>query len=124
MNSKDDYIKYKLEKADRALNDAVVLMNDKSYESAVSKLYYAVSALLIKKNLNPKTHKGVKALFHKEFIFSQQIDAKYSDFYDMLLAKRFEVDYENFAFVNIHEIPSQLKRAEELITLIKEKLQE
>lgn len=59
--------------------------------------------MLIKRNLNPKTHKSVQSLFNKEFIFTKEIDAKYSDFYSMLLAKRFEVDYENFAFVNIPE---------------------
>jgi len=41
MSTKDDYVKYKLEKSERALKDAEILMNDKSFESVVSKLYYA-----------------------------------------------------------------------------------
>jgi len=72
--------------------------------------------------LNPKTHKGVKSLFHKEFILTNQIDPKFSDFYTMLLAKRSEVDYENFAFVNVSEIPAQFQKTKELIEIIKEKI--
>lgn len=41
MNSRKDYIKYKLERADKAVSDAELLMNNESYESAVAKLYYA-----------------------------------------------------------------------------------
>ncbi len=73
--------------------------------------------------MNPKTHSGVKSLFHKEFIFTGIIDKSFAELFDVLLAKRFEADYEAFAFINEEKIPSQLKQTQELIEIIKEKLQ-
>lgn len=127
MKSRSDYITYKLDKADESICAAKVLLNSKLYADALSKIYYAafhaISALLIDKNLNPKTHSGVKSLFHKEFIFTGLIDKSYAELYDTLLAKRFEADYEAFAFIDEERIPLQLEQAEKLIGLIKEKLQ-
>ena len=106
---------------------ATVLLNSQLYADALTKIYYAafhaISALLIDKNLNPKTHSGVKSLFHKEFIFTGEIDKSYAELYDTLLAKRFEADYEAFAFINEENIPSQLQQTQALIELIKDKLQ-
>lgn len=127
MKSKNDYIAYKLKKADESLHAAKILLENHLYADALGKIYYAafhaISALLIDKNLNPKTHTGVKSLFHKEFIFTGVIDKSYAELYDTLLAKRFEADYEAFAFINEDKIPSQLEQTQLLIDNIKEKLQ-
>jgi uncharacterized protein (UPF0332 family) len=127
MKSRIDYITYKLQKADESMRAATVLLNSQLYADALTKIYYAafhaISALLIDKNLNPKTHSGVKSLFHKEFIFTGEIDKSYAELYDTLLAKRFEADYEAFAFINEENIPSQLQQTQALIELIKDKLQ-
>jgi hypothetical protein len=40
-----------------------------------------------------------------------------------LLSKRLEADYEAFAFINEEKIPSQLEQTQQLIEIIKEKLQ-
>ncbi len=127
MKSKSDYITYKLKKADESLHAAQVLPDNKLYADALTKIYYAafhaISALLIEKELNPKTHTGVKSLFHKEFIFTGIIDKSFAELFDVLLAKRFEADYEVFAFINEEKIPSQLEQTQQLIKIIKEKFQ-
>lgn len=126
MKTKEDYIRYKLKKSGEALNEAEVLIANNFYDAAVSRLYYslfyAVSALLINMDLNPKTHAGVKSLFQKEFIHTGKFDKKYSDFYTLLMAKRFEVDYENFSFVDKEQIPGYINETKSLINLIKKEL--
>ena len=126
MKSKTDYIAYKLKKADQSLHAANVLLENQLYADALTKIYYAafhaVSALLIQKDLNPKTHSGVKSLFHKEFIFTGIINKSFAELFDTLLAKRFEADYEAFAFINEEKIPLQLQQTQQLIDIIKEKL--
>lgn len=126
MKSKADYIAYKLRKADESIHAAKVLLGNQLYADALSKIYYAafhaIGALLIQKDLNPKTHSGVKSLFHKEFIFTGIIDKNFAELFDTLLAKRFEADYEAFAFINEEKIPFQLQQTQELIDIIKEKL--
>ena len=127
MTTKRDNITYKLEKADESLRAAEMLMANKFYADAVSKIYYAVfygvNAWLNQKNLNPKTHTGVKALFHKEFVYTGVVSKEQADLFDTLQAKRFEADYEDFPFINEETIPYQLDEAKKLIVLIKNRIQ-
>jgi len=61
-----DYIVCKMQKANLALKEAKLLFENEMYDTSPSRLYYslfyAASALLISKNLNPKTHSGIKSL--------------------------------------------------------------
>lgn len=126
MKTKDEYIKFKLQRSGEALNEAEILIANNFYDAAVSRLYYsafyAISALLINMDLNPKTHQGVKSLFHKEFIFTGKIDKKFSDFYALIMAKRFEVDYENFSYVDKEQLPYYIAQTKELVESIKKLL--
>lgn len=126
MKTKEDYIRFKILKSEEALKQAELLLVNDFYEAAMSKLYYAafyaISALLINRDLNPKTHLGAKSLFHKEFIHTGEIDKSYSDFYTMLMAKRFEVDYEYFSYINKEKVPYYLEETKKLINIVKQKL--
>lgn len=63
MNRKDETIRLKLLKSQSLLAEVAVLMAHKFYVSAISRLYYscfhATKALLLTKDLLPKTHSGV-----------------------------------------------------------------
>ena len=124
MTEKIDYIKYKLQRADDAIRSAEVLLKENLWLDTLSKIYYAafygVSALLIDMKLNPKTHGGAKALFHKEFVSTGLIDLKFGKLYDMLLAKRFEADYENFAMIDENEVPEYLQEVKKFLGTAKE----
>ena len=126
MSTNEEYIKYKIEKANEAIAVAKLLTLNKYFADALAKCYYAafyaVSAALINKELNPKTHSGAKSLFHKEFIITGIIDKKFALMYDILLAKRFEADYEIFAFVDAEEVPNYINQVEIFIELIKKEL--
>ena len=126
MKTKEEYINYKLRKAGEALKEAETPVANNFYEAAVSRLYYsafyAVNALLINMDLNPKTHKGAKSLFQKEFIHTGKIDKKFSDFYTFMMAKRFEMDYEDFSYVDKEKVPDYFQEANEFLELVKQKL--
>ncbi len=68
MNLKDEVIKLKLSKARSLLTETEVLVANKFYTSAISRLYYccfhATKALLLTKDLMPKTHKGTSTILH------------------------------------------------------------
>jgi len=99
MNTKAEYIDYKLGKAQQSIEPAELLLKNGFLADSLSKIYYAVfyavSAWLSQKKLNPKTHQGLKSLFHKEFVFTGEVSKEQGEFFDMLQAKRFEVDYED-----------------------------
>ena len=126
MSTNEEYIKYKIEKADESYQAALLLYENGFASDAISKAYYAafyaVSALLIKKELNPKTHSGAKSLFHKEFVFTGIVSKQFANTYDFLLAKRFEADYENFANIDVEAIPSNLSDVKIFIEFVKETL--
>ena len=126
MKTKEDYINYKLKKANEALNEAQLLLENNFNDACISRLYYAafyaISALLINLNLNPKTHQGVKSLFHKEFIYTGKLDEEFSDFYTLLMAKRNEADYESFSFINKAKLPGYLAKTKQLIELAKQQI--
>lgn len=76
-----DEIKAFFEKANKFLRSARLLIDNEDYDSAVSRIYYAmfysVEAILIKENFRPKSHNGVITLFNREYIKTGRISAIY-----------------------------------------------
>lgn len=112
MTAQEEYVNNKLQKAISSLNAAIILCENNMHEEAVPKLYYAMFnsalALLITKKLMPKTHSGVKSLFHKEFIHSGKLPLETGKLYDFLLMKRFETDYEEFPLIDKDEVEGHI----------------
>lgn len=77
-NNKQEYITYRLNKAYEALDDAKLLAQNKRWNPAINRLYYscfyAVSALLLKHNIEIRTHEGIRSQFGLKFIKTGQID--------------------------------------------------
>lgn len=99
---KNDYIGYRIVKCKEALADALLLVEEERWNAAINRLYYScfylVSALLLKNNIEAKTHTGVKNQFNLFFVkkglvsieqgrlFADLFDARqkgdYGDLYD------------------------------------------
>ncbi len=62
-----DRVQYYLEEADEKLDSAKLLLENGYFKDAVSRAYYcmynAARALLLTKDISPKTHKGLIAKF-------------------------------------------------------------
>ena len=86
-----------LKRAHHALISAKLLFEDKDYDSAVSRAYYAMfyaaEAVLFSKGLDFHSHKGVISLFGEHFvksdIFPKELGRKLSKVYE----KRLNGDY-------------------------------
>ncbi|MCF6271497.1 MAG: HEPN domain-containing protein [Melioribacteraceae bacterium] len=78
MSGKEELILYKRKKASDLLFDAKLLYENKRFNSAVNRIYYAifneVLALLLTKDLASSKHSGVKFLFYDNFIKTNLID--------------------------------------------------
>jgi uncharacterized protein (UPF0332 family) len=72
MSTKEASIKLKLAKAKNLLAEVDVLVNHKFYMTAINRLYYgcfhATKALLLTKDLIPKTHSGTVSMLHQYFV--------------------------------------------------------
>jgi len=122
LKDKNDYIRYKQQKAAQSIKEAKLLIENELNDTAVSRLYYAafyaVNALLAINGFNPKTHSGTKSIFNKEFILTGKIENRFSDFYSFLMAKRFEADYDDFVFIDENKMQSLLAETEEFVNVI------
>ncbi len=119
-------IDYLIEKGDKAYDDAVLLIENKSYAGAVNRVYYScfyiVSALLLTLDLSAKTHKGVQSLFYKNFVENGIIYKEQSRFYSELLNLRQHFDYDFYLDIEPEKVEEVFVSAKEFIKIIKEKI--
>lgn len=93
-------INLKLKKARAMLSEAEVLMQNKFYITVINRLYYgcfhASKALLLTKDIAPKTHSGVINMLHLHFVQPGLFEMEHASFYSRLLQERIEDDYNDF----------------------------
>ncbi len=122
-HSKENYIKYRLEKAEETLFAAKVLIENRLWNSVINRLYYAcfyaINALLVSNNISAKTHNGVKTQFFLNFIKTGLIDKKYSLLYSDLFDWRQKGDYNDFFDFKEEDVLPLFEPCNELINTIK-----
>ena len=98
--TKEDIIKYRIDKSLRTFEDAKVLAAANRWNNCMKLFYYScfhlVSALLLKNSIKAETHKGVRTQFFNHFIKTGILPKEFSDFYSNLFDSRQEEDYEDF----------------------------
>jgi uncharacterized protein (UPF0332 family) len=91
---------YRLERAFETQQDAEILAEKESFNSAVNRFYYAIfyaiRALLATKSLDSSKHSGVIALFHKEFVKPGIFSKELSKIPNVSFEKRTDGDYEDY----------------------------
>ncbi|TFF95680.1 MAG: HEPN domain-containing protein [Promethearchaeota archaeon] len=64
-----------VKKANRFIKTSIISIEDGDYDSGASRGYYAMSfmarAVLLSKNIKPKTHSGVISMFGEHFVKNQ-----------------------------------------------------
>lgn len=114
-----DLVKYRLEKARNVLSDAEKYFVDATLESTVNRIYYAmfyaVTALLITKELSSSKHSGVRAFFNQEFVNKGLIEIRWGKFYSDMFDNRQEGDYKDFMRFEREDVELWLKTAEEFV---------
>ena len=100
-------------KARRYIKSAELLLNDKDYESSVSRSYYAMfyaaQAALLTKELTFSSHKGVISAFGKHFIKTEIFPKEMGRELNRAFEKRQIGDY-GYAFVVSDEEAIQILR--------------
>jgi len=90
IENRDEYIKYRFHRAEESLDDAIIMIENKKWNTAINRLYYscfyAVIALLLKNNIETRTHDGARTKFSSEFINTGKLDKKYGKLFSKLFA--------------------------------------
>lgn len=120
--SNDDLVKYRLSKYRELLGEIEIHIEHELWHTAINRLYYAcyyaVSALLLSKNIKPHTHGGVRQMLGLHFIKQGIIREGLGKFYSDLFDKRQTSDYDDFVQITKEDVYDMYPNAKELITQI------
>jgi len=97
---KQALIAYRLERARQTLEEAVLLLEAGHTNACVNRLYYAcfyaVSALLLTRNISTSKHGYLRALLHQDYVKPGRVSEQMGKHFDLLFDSRHEGDYEDF----------------------------
>ena len=111
-----------IERAQRYLRSAEMLLRDKDYESSVSRTYYAMfysaQAALLIKNLSFSSHKGVISAFGEHFVKTGVFSREMGRELNRAFEKRQIGDYEYTFVVSREEAEQLLRNGNEFVNTI------
>ncbi len=117
--SNDNLITYKINRAKSTLNEAIYLSEAGYWNAVANRLYYAtyyaVTALIIRDNVEVKTHSGAKQIFHKNYILTNIISKEHGILYSNLFRLRTSGDYDDFVILEKIDIEPYIEQAENFI---------
>ena len=121
-------IKDLLEKADRYLRSAELLLKDGDFDSCASRCYYAMfysaEAILVTNDLKASSHKGVISLFGEHFIKTGKLDKELGKALRRAYDLRQKGDYETGFMVTEEEARKLLGIAKNFVKAISDYLSE
>ncbi len=128
MNKEEraEYVKFRIESAYQTFEAAKSLFENKFWNSSVNRLYYslfyAVNALLVVNEIQPKTHSSVKSQFSLHFIKTGRIDKRHGQLFNTLFDLRQRGDYENLYDYDKKSVEPLIDGVDEMIKVIEKEV--
>jgi uncharacterized protein (UPF0332 family) len=92
MSQREQAIQLKIDKAIASMEEVDIHLKNKFYITAINRLYYGcfhiTKALLLTKDLAPKTHSGTSHLLHQHFVSQKLFDKALANFFGKLMQER------------------------------------
>ncbi len=105
---------YRLKRARETIEEAKLLLDAGHVNACVNRLYYAcfyaVSALLLIRNISTSKHSHVRALLHRDYIKSGQVSKEMGDHFDLLFDSRQKGDYEDLVVFDVGRVRPWVER--------------
>ena len=122
-------IKYRLEEAQTALDDAQFLLDgNRSPQSVLNRAYYAMFyaalALLQKIGKVPSKHTGVISLFDTEFVLKGIFPKEFSKDFHKAFELRQASDYKTFKPILKEKAETTLNKAKQFVEVVRKYLAE
>ena len=128
MRRRIEAIKLKLNKAKAFLSEVNTLLENKFYRTAIHTLYYscfhATKALLLTKDIAPKTHSGTAHLLHQHFVLPGLFDKEKASFFGRLMDKRIDSDYGDSLITESSEVEAYIEPAKEYFQYVTKLVEE
>ena len=114
------------EKAEQALSDAKLLLENGSIEAAINRGYYAVfqvaRAALLTEEESPKTRSGVIQRFSYHFVHTGQVSEEIGDILTTAQSLRGRADYEAISDLTTGDAEGLVGDADHFIEAVEEEI--
>ncbi len=118
----NDLIKYRKERSVETLKEAKTMIANEFWNASVNRIYYAcfyaVSALLLKKNVDTSSHKGIRQMFGLHFVQCGLVEREDGRFFADLYDRRQTGDYDDFVLYDKETTIKLLEQAEGFVSRI------
>ena len=115
-------VRYRLDRAREALEEAALLFDSGHVNTAVNRLYYAafyaVSGGLLARGHSSSKHSGVRALLHREFVKPGLVRQEVGRFYDTLFDSRQKGDYADLVSFEAEDVKPWFELTEDLVNAL------
>jgi uncharacterized protein (UPF0332 family) len=122
FESAEALVSYRYQRAIDTLAEVPFLKRQGYYNTAINRLYYAcyyaAVALLIKHDVNPGTHSGVKQMIGMHFVATGRLSRELGRCFYMLFERRHSSDYDDFAYSSEEEIDELIPKAKAFIEAV------
>ena len=126
-SGRDELVEYRLRRAKETVNELDVLVQNKFWNTAVNRMYYAcfyaVSALLSQSDIHVQTHSGVRQMFGQKFVktglLPRELGKLYSDLFDL----RTSGDYDDFIDIREQDVRELIDQVKHFVTEIDKLIQ-
>ena len=119
----NELVKYRLERADEAFEEAKLLAEKSKWNTAVNRLYYccfyAVTALLAKEDMSSSKHTGIRSLFNLHYVKTGKVSKEIAQTYNDLFEKRQEGDYMDFVRFDEKQVSPLIPETAKFLSHIK-----
>jgi uncharacterized protein (UPF0332 family) len=119
---KKTLIAYRLQRARETLEEARLLLDAGHVNTCVNRLYYAcfyaVSALLMTRNVSTSKHTHLRSLLHRDYVKPGHIPAEMGEHFDLLFDSRQEGDYADLVVFDARDVEPWLERTESFVDYV------
>jgi len=118
---------YRLEKAEKCLESAIILVNADDYCSAANRSYYAIfhsiRSILALEGIDFSKHAGVMAHFQRNYVKTGVFGKEFSKILTEAFEVRSESDYDDYYVISKEEVELQIQHAQYFIEGVREYIQ-
>jgi len=115
--------KYRLEKAEKSLEAAIILFENSLLKESINRSYYAIfhaaRGLIAFEKFDSKKHSAIISYFNLNYVKTGKFGKDYSKIISKAFKIRTDSDYKDFYIVSKEETEEQFKNAETFIAGVK-----
>jgi uncharacterized protein (UPF0332 family) len=118
----NDLIKYRVNRSFETFKEAKTMIDSGFWNASVNRIYYScyymVSAILLSKNIETGSHKGIRQMFGLHFVQQGLVSKEDGRFFSDLYDRRQTGDYDDFVSYEGETVSKLYEQAEGFIARI------